>query len=246
MQKKSLKIISLNIEMDRHIDRIIPFFKAQQPDVILLQEVLEKDRLNLESALEMRGIYTAQNTFCSDKGESPIGLLTLSKLPIVHHCCAFYRGTNLPLIPMTISEPLKMTRAILVTEMVKDHQSYCLINTHFTWSPNAKPSDEQHRDLAALLQLLSNIPEFILCGDFNAPRGTSIFDTLASRYKDNIPREVTSTIDKNLHRCGDLSVVIDGVFTTANYLVNDISIVDNLSDHCAVVALVQKEVSTAI
>lgn len=237
MQKKYLKIISLNIEMDRHLDRIIPFFKAQQPDVILLQEVLAKDRINIEQAVGMTGVYTPQNILCTDKSESPIGLLTLSKLPITEHYSAFYYGDNAELLPMTILEPEKMTRAILVTNIIKDHQHYCLVNTHFTWSPKGTPSENQHRDLEVLLQRLSQIPEFILCGDFNAPRGTSIFDMLASRYKDNIPQEVTTTIDKNLHREAPLTIVVDGVFTTPRYQVEQINIVDNVSDHCALVVL---------
>ncbi len=242
MQGKPLKIISLNIEMDRHIDRIIAFFEAQQPDVILLQEVLDKNKVRLEQATGMTGFYTAQNILCSDKGESPIGLLTLTKLPVAQHYSVFYKGNNAQLAPMSTLEPGKMARAIAVTEVIKDAQRYCLVNTHFTWSPNAQPSEEQHQDLKVLLQALSKIPEFILCGDFNAPRGTAIFDSLASKYKDNIPPYVTTTIDKNFHRRGDLGIVIDGVFTTPKYNVEDISVVDNVSDHCAVIILAKLKI----
>lgn len=240
MQKSFLKIISLNIEMEHHLDRIIPFFNAQQPDVILLQEVLAQNKEEIEQKTGMLGIYTAQNLFCSDKIQSPIGLFTLSKASIVNHYPIFYKGNNDPLLPMTRAEPEKMARAILVTEVVKDQQSYWFINTHFTWSPNAKPSAAQHVDLKALLQLLSNVPEFILCGDFNAPRGTAIFDALAARYKDNIPLDVTTTIDKNLHKGGDLAIVVDGIFTTPTYLLEDVHVNSDVSDHYAIVARVKK------
>jgi exonuclease III len=39
MKKELTKIISLNIEEDKHLERVLPFFKHQQADVILLQEV---------------------------------------------------------------------------------------------------------------------------------------------------------------------------------------------------------------
>lgn len=239
MQEKPLKIISLNIEMDRHVDRVISFFKTQQPDIILLQEVLDKDRVTLEQETGMKGFYTAQNILCSEKGESPIGLLTLTNLSVVQHHAIFYKGDNAPLLRMTTLEPKKMARAIAITEVIKGSQHYYLINTHFTWSPNAQPSEEQHQDLDVLLQHLATIPEFILCGDFNAPRGTAIFDKLASKYKDNIPPEVNTTIDKNFHQKGNLGIVVDGMFTTPKYQVEDIKVVDNVSDHCAIVGLIK-------
>src|SRR3990167_2102131 len=240
MQERPLKIISLNIEMDRHIDRIVYFFKVEQPDVVLLQEVLDKDRSTFEQALEMKGFYIAQNILRSNQGESSIGLLTLSKVPILQHDTVFYKGNNTHLLRVNISESKKIARAFLVTEVTKDRQHYCLVNIHFTWSHNAEPTEEQHKDLDALLPLLFKIPEFILCGDFNAPRGTAIFDKLASRYKDNIPNNVTTTIDKQWHRGGDLNIVVDGVFSTEKYQVEGVRVVDNVSDHCAVVALVRR------
>ena len=55
MQQRTLKIISLNIEMDNHFERILPFINEVQPDVILLQEVLGKDKAYLEEMTGMTG-----------------------------------------------------------------------------------------------------------------------------------------------------------------------------------------------
>lgn len=240
MQDPILKIISLNIEMDRHLDGVISFFKEQQPDVILLQEVLGKDKERLENNTAMKGIYTVQNILYSETSESPLGLLTLTKLPITKNSHMFYRGDGLMPQRMTLKEPEKTARVITSTEVVKGEQTYSFLNTHFTWTPNAQPNDEQQQDLNLLLMHLSKIPEFILCGDFNAPRGGQIFDAIALQYQDNIPLHITTTIDKKLHRCGDLGIVIDGVFTTPGYEVLDVCIVDNLSDHCAIVTTIRK------
>lgn len=239
MQNNPLKIISLNIEMDRHFDRIIPFFKKQQPDIILLQEVLEKDLTYLKRSTGMTGPYTTQNIFTSENSTSPIGLLTLTNLPIINHHSVFYRGDGVNPIPMTVNEPEKMARALSIIEIQKGEQFYCLGNTHFTWTPDAKPNADQYQDVERLLSGLQDIPEFILCGDFNAPRGGAIYDTIALNYKDNIPSYITTTIDKKLHRRGDLNIVVDSVFTTPSYEVIDIQIVDNLSDHCAIIATIK-------
>lgn len=237
-----LKVISLNIELDRHLDQVLPFLQAEQPDVILLQEVLEKDRLRIEKAAGMTGPYLKLNALYDNTGESPIGLLTLSILPILSETVIFYRGSNDPLVRMNETEPEKMSRALLVTEVIKDHQHYRFINTHFTWSPHALPNDAQYHDLSILLTHLHTYPDLIFCGDFNAPRGTAIFDALAACYHDNIPQQVTTTIDKNLHKAGDLSIVVDGFFTTPDYQVMHLEVVDGLSDHCALLATLVRKV----
>lgn len=239
MHARPLKVISLNIEMDRHLDRIISFLKEQQPDVILLQEVLDKDVERLEKSTGMNGIYTVQNIICFEKSESYLGLLTLSNLPIIKNSRVFYRGDGTNPQRMTIKEPEKTARALSIAEVVKERQTYCLLNTHFTWTPNAQPNEDQQHDLGRLFTYLAEIPEFIFCGDFNAPRGTLIFDTIAATYQDNIPKHITTTIDKQLHRCGDLGIVVDGVFTTPGYDVIDVQVMDGLSDHCAIVTTVK-------
>ncbi len=232
-----LNIVSVNIEKDRHFDRLMPFLKKQQPDVILLQEVLSKDIAYFEKSLEMKSHYAGLNHY--DDG-SQHGILTLSTYPLFKTYALYYRGDgdNLPLLKH--AEPEKMARAILITEIIKDNQLYCLINTHFTWSPNGKPSVLQNEDINILMRLLSEIPEFVFCGDFNAPRGTPIFDTIASKYKDNVPAHIETTIDKNLHKAGDLKLVVDGIFSTPAYQINSVEIVDSLSDHCAILAKITK------
>jgi len=43
MNSPSIKIISLNIERSKHIDRILPFLVREQPDVFCVQELCKKD-----------------------------------------------------------------------------------------------------------------------------------------------------------------------------------------------------------
>jgi len=240
MRTNPLKIISLNIETDRHFDRFIPFIKMKKPDIILLQEVLKKDMPYLEKAIGMRGRFVMLAYLHREKDQPGIGLATFTNLPIANQYQAYYFGDSQK-IPIKYGKLDKIARAILVTKLIKKSQHYCVINTHFTWTPDGKPSEQQHKDLDHLLTLLSNIPEFVLCGDFNAPRGTVIFDTLALKYKDNIPKEISTTIDKNLHSAGDLNLVVDGIFTTPEYCVDSIKVIDNLSDHCAILAKVNKK-----
>jgi exonuclease III len=49
MAPTHLKIICLNIEKNTHLNRVLSFFNRERPDVVLLQEVLERDIPLLES-----------------------------------------------------------------------------------------------------------------------------------------------------------------------------------------------------
>lgn len=235
MQADFLKIISLNIETDRHFDRIIPFLKQHRPDVILLQEVLFKDIPKLEDELEMKSVFAIMKVLVRKEDQQPLGIATFSSLPMINYS-TYYRGDGAHPPIVSEADPTNTTQVILVTEVVKNKKSYCLVNTHFTWTPDGQPNNLQHHDLQALFKHLSPISDFILCGDFNAPRGRIIFDKIASKYKDNIPTYITTTIDKNLHRAGDLQLVVDGLFSTPKYRVESVELFDNLSDHYAISA----------
>lgn len=231
-----MRIVSLNIEQNHHLDRVVNFVQQSQPDIVMFQEVFELDLPYLQTALQMEGTFCPLSCLDSDAQVRTLGLATLSKWPLTKSQSLFYRGSADRLPTMTIKQPEKMARALLITEVANEKSSICLANTHFTWSPNATPNTNQHHDLEILLNHMSQYSECILAGDFNSPRGKVIFDTLSHHYQDNIPSNITSTIDGNLHVAGHLDIVVDGFFTTPYYQVNKIKVVNGISDHCAILA----------
>jgi hypothetical protein len=96
------------------------------------------------------------------------------------------------------------------------------------------------------MQILGTMGEFVLGGDFNAPRGGEMFSVLSSAYTDNIPLQYKTSLDLTLHRAarergpqlGDK--MVDGLFSTPAYSVSDVRLVDGVSDHMAVVATISK------
>lgn len=242
MSSSYLKLICLNIEIDKHFDRILPFFEREKPDVVLLQEVLQKDIPLLENTLNMKSHFTPVAQF-EWQGSLQIEVQAIfTHLPLLGSSVEYYRGHKdfPPLIELGHGAGEFMARALSVIQVAKEGKHYRLAMTHFTWTPDGKPSAKQIHDIERLFDLLSPFPDIILCGDFNAPRGRVIFEKLAARFKDNIPLHITTTIDKNWHRDGDLQLVVDGLFTTPHYSVESIKIVDNVSDHCAIVANVKR------
>jgi endonuclease/exonuclease/phosphatase family metal-dependent hydrolase len=135
---------------------------------------------------------------------------------------------------------------LLCADMDCDGTTYRVLSTHFTWTPDGSASDEQRVDMRKLLNTLSAEGEFVLCGDFNAPRGGEIFAELASRYTDNIPPQYATSIDVTLHKRGrerpnELSdKMVDGLFTTPGYRARDVELHFGISDHAAVTALIER------
>lgn len=219
-----LKLITLNVEKDRHWDRIIPLLERENADVVCMQELFPKD---LEM-LKKRFGYNATYLNIDDREEG-IALLTTLPLTDMRHEC------------------YNANRGMIWGTVVKDGVPYTIGVTHFTWTPNGEPDDAQRRDAPALLRIIENIPELILCGDFNAPRGNNeIYQLFTKKLIDRIPKEITSTLDTNLHHAAKDPIektrlerfVVDYIFSTPEYSVENVRKVCGVSDHCAIVGVV--------
>ena len=246
--KNSIRFASINIEFDRHYERVFPFVKNFGPDVLCLQEVLDADISLFEREFNMKcvfvpmvGLRRIQNDLSSPMVN--FGIAIFSKIPIQGFQADYYGG-NPDIVPQFFEEyPVGMAlinKVLLSASLLFEGVLYTFATTHFTWSNHGLVTDEQRTDLVKLFAILDTKSEFILSGDFNAPRGREIFTTIASRYKDNIPPEYTTSIDKNLHRAGDLGFMVDGLFTTPRYVATEVKLTDGVSDHMAITALAHK------
>ncbi len=243
-----MKLISLNIEGDNHYDRIFPFFTAQQPDVICVQEMFAVDLPMFEEKLGMKGVHLPllranlafPEVHLHARGDWGLALFSMHPLQDVRVGHYVKKEGELPIYHGTNANELN--RAVLTADVAKDGVTYKIATTHFTWSPRGTVTDLQRHDLRSLFKVLDEVGDCILCGDFNAPRGREIFDALATRFTDNIPRDVKTTIDQHLHRQPGITFVVDGLFTSPVYTARDVRVVDGVSDHCAIVATITKNV----
>ncbi len=248
MEQHAIKLVSLNIEMDRHVDRVIPFLLKENPDVVCLQEVLERDVPTLAEALHMRGDFVPVSivdvryedgtlivdTELAKKGPQGIGFFT--SLPIRGEGVEYYHGN-----PKEITRhSAGYSRFLLWRRVEKEGVTFTIGTTHFTWTPDGEASDEQRRDAEGLLQILKQFPDIIFCGDFNAPRGGEIWEMFASRYRDTIPARFVTSIDQNLHRVKGLTRMVDGLFSTPEYRCAETRLECGVSDHCAVVSTITR------
>ncbi len=240
-----MKFISLNIERDWHYARVFPFIERERPLVACLLEVLDSDVARFESALGAKAVYTSVAVADKGRGTEVLGKKGIqtghgifSALPIVESGVLNYCGCpdGAPILPES-----GHGHKTLVWAKVRDGSvPYTITLTHFTWTLHGEVTDEQRTHLAALLKLLERFPDTVLAGDFNAPRGREIWDTLAMKYRDNIPKEHTTSLDQNLHATPGLQYVVDGLFSTPEYVCEDTTLVCDVSDHCAVVSSVRR------
>lgn len=248
-EEKSLKLISLNIELDRHLDRALPFLQEECADVICLQEVREKNFATLKTRLQMEGLFVptcipdvevaGNNTLVVNEellklGSEGIALFTRLSVHTSRSDCYFGNPDTIP------RWSVGQNKILLSATIEKEGKKYTIGTTHFTWTPDGQPSAEQERDMKKLLEILVRFPDVVFCGDFNAPRGGEMWAKLAERYKDNIPAEYRSSLDPTLHRVGRFERMVDGLFSTPEYRVFDVRLVPGVSDHKAVVGFVER------
>lgn len=242
----SLKLLTLNIESYRHLERVRPLIAEHSPDVLCLQEVLERDLPSLTAI----GGYTAKYAIeaflevpASGGGQTveAWGLAVLTRVPIRFQGVHYYSPEKS--IPV-IQEPDDPRSVLIMTELEHAGQIIRFGTTHFTWSPNGTISNAQREDFACLKRVLSEYPDYVLCGDFNAPRGREMFSLFEDELHltDHLPPDIRSTLDPKFHRAGDLQYVVDTIFATREYSVRDVKVIDGISDHKAIGATIGRNV----
>ena len=238
-----LGLLSLNIEGDNHLDAVVGLIQREDPDVVCLQECFARDLPELERRTGRVGVHRPLVRF-TDSGQAPRmapkgdwGLAILTPRPPGNVLSAYYVGSPGAQPVHNGRMQSNASRAVLGVEL----DGFRILTTHFTWSPGGRPTAAQHRDLDRLLHALEAFPEYVLCGDFNAARGGPVFARLAERLADNIPADVRTTIDHQLHTRGPIPLqVVDGLFTTPEYIAGDVRVISGVSDHCAVLARVSR------
>lgn len=243
-----IKVISLNIEGHRHLERIIPFLQQEQPQIINLQEVYAVDVPVLEQALQKQAHFTpmaivTEPTPHQSHTLGEWGLAQFGSEEITVRQAKYYVGEKNQPLPIFFenANPNSMLRAVSWLRGEFAGQLYTVATTHFTWSPRGEATELQRKNLQSLFKVLDQVPANVLTGDFNAPRGGEIFGSLAQRYQDEIPPEVTTSIDGQYHKAGALELMVDGFFSAAEYQVSDVRLVGGLSDHLAVVGTIHKQ-----
>lgn len=240
------KLVTLNIQSDVHLDLVCGFLGRVRPDVLCLQEVYQADLSVLQSVVgfNLEHVAVAEvnkplPNMGTPKGKWGVAIGT--RFPVSAVRPFQYRDLS-QVLPIPEKEgPGHVIPSAIAIQFVADATKQTVVSTHFTWSANATISPQQISDAINLKKYLTdNFPDYILCGDFNAPRGKTLYTLLQSGLTDNLPKDITTTIDENFHYAGKLDLVVDTIFSTPEYQVSQVEVVGGMSDHKALVAQVEK------
>lgn len=229
-----MRLLQLNVERDKHYDRILPFLDREQFDVLCLQEVMEPDTERLRQRYGYNVFFGPRAL----RSGVPEGVAILSPHPLQNVRTAQYAGTpslQEGVLQGTADEKNSSQQYLVAfADIATGGMVFRIGTTHFPWTPEGTvTTDFQRTSVESLIDVVREYGDHVLTGDFNAPRGREIFSRLSEHYADNIPTEYTTSVDGTLHRAGPLPYMVDGIFSTPGYAVTDVERICGLSDHCA-------------
>ena len=237
-----VRLISLNVERSRHVDRFIPFLKREAADVVCLQELAPGDIPAIQAATGLAHHHYVPMALHPADGQA-FGVGILAREPFAGVDVVRYAGLGDGATAFDRATPesrLASCRYVVIrAKLGGTGQGITVATTHFPWTPDGEPRPYQADALRDLLAALRGAP-LVLTGDFNAPRGGPIFAELAKVWRDCVPVHVTTSIDPDLHRNGPLQLMVDGLFVTPDYEARDVTMHTGVSDHQAISAVIAR------
>jgi endonuclease/exonuclease/phosphatase family metal-dependent hydrolase len=244
-----MKLISLNIERSGHLrERVLPFLRAEAPDVLCLQELCACDIAAFEDMFGQPVLYAPMtqhpypNLGDTDKEIQGVGLI--AKQPLETPTVLFTNGRPypVPVMEFVITEqgqhtplPATLNQAVVSATV----GGLRLQTTHLVVTPGGKSTPFQREQAARIIaHTQTEHTQFgptVLCGDFNAPRGGETWAMLANALRDNTDPRWETTLDPTLHRAGPLPYVVDGIFSLGAVKVATPRLQFGVSDHAALV-----------
>ncbi len=240
-----LSFVQLNIETDKHLEKIRPLLASRRPDVVCLQELFEDDIPFFEELLGATCFFVRMKHYTREsRGLGVEGLGIFSRYPMLSTASYQFGGIvgEAPEYDNSSPEAKHETERFMlaVAEIEKDGEAFRIGTTHFPVTRHGEADDLQRAALARFLAITENLGEFVVTGDFNAPRGREVFTALAERFRDNVPAIYATSIDGSIHRAGALPYMVDGVFSTEGYDVSAVEMICGVSDHCALAGTIAK------
>jgi endonuclease/exonuclease/phosphatase family metal-dependent hydrolase len=200
-------------------------------------EACQEDLLTLGGGQYPDIQYAPNDVLVHTPNRLKTGVAILAKIPITE-VEKYYCGED---VNTCLNRPGEGTHTPIVLTAIVDGIRLGVV--HFSWTHDGNADARQRQTLQKLLAFAHSKGEMILGGDFNIPRGRELYFQLAKEYHDNIPHEIATTIDPQLHRAnreipGNLRLVVDYLWSTPKYQVKDVRVESGVSDHCALVCTI--------
>lgn len=233
------KLISLNVEQRKHHGLVVPFLLNEKPDIICLQEATK----DLEKILIKQGYQVTFSPMCQKTdtvGEFTQGILIASLVPQESRIVVYYEFDGVSYLRRA-----NHTFSYIYSKLKVAEETFHIATTHLIDTEDGKEDEVQVKVANELLNCLDKEEPHIICGDFNIPRGfNSLYKEFINRYTDVIPLNYSSSLDKNIHRLGEVKIdqpifekyMVDYIFTKPPYQVSNVTLRFGVSDHAAIIA----------
>ncbi len=251
---ESLKILSVNIERSKHLARVKAFIEQEQPDVLCIQELCQRD-IEFFAALMGSSLHFAPMTRQpAEERLETVGVGIVARAPLATPSTAYYSGSAQVIPEIRFVQETDGYRAIdpqSIAEVMLagSYRGFRIATTHLNVTREGLSTLYQHDSARRLIALADAQAQraggLLLTGDFNAPRGRATFDLLAEHFIDGVPAHYTSSIDGSLHRAGAIPYMVDGLFHTSSYQLLEARLHTGISDHCALSCILRHTDSSA-
>lgn len=245
-----MKLISINIEGERHLERVLAFIIAESPDVLCLQELYD---IHIEHFVSLGYSYAflPMTKRLLEGREVVWGIGLFSRYLIANVLTEYYTRSERGLVFFDRSNfETTIKHGIISASTLVDGTPYTVATTHFPWTPDGDaPCESQKQSMAPFLEYIKTLEPHVICGDFNIPRNLNpLYNELKEHYTDAIPVAYASSLDRSLHHAGKdplkqklfTSFMVDYIFTQSPYSAQDVRLEFGISDHAAVVAKVER------
>ncbi len=237
-------LISVNIETDKHYKRIIPFITERNPEVICLQEAPESVLIHLK-ALGYSCSFLPMTKKVLEGGLEVIGVAIATKTPHAATQNYYHKPSDTLVTQTTATQVSDIFFGYLITTIRHEGKDFIIATTHLPDTKDGKEDEFQSAVVSVLIEKLKQEPPHCLCGDFNMPRGVNtLYSKMTELYTDTIPKEYASSLDRSLHRLGNIVLdqpifekyMVDYLFCQKPYEAETVELHFGVSDHAAITA----------
>ncbi len=260
-----MKLLSLNVALfEENNDELAPFIKAQNVDILCLQEVTKRIDSTAKSELISKEIIDITSLGLSHSFFAPVWVLSKFEKNNFHgkDVFSFDLGGNVEFGNYTKAKyqitkgqnvfvqnyftyvtnwskwPEEDYRGFQVTDMLIDSKDLRVINYHGIWSRDKKGTDKTKKACEIIRDFgLEAKGALVICGDFNLFPDTDSIGALNQHFKNLCNDYSIRSTRPETNELSDLSRnVVDYIFVNDKVKVNSFEVVQSdVSDHLPLV-----------